>query len=150
MTALPSWDKAYETGDSAIDAQHRHILALVEDLRQVDLASDEREAFRVLDAVMEFTFDHFDMEEELMPRVNYPLPDQIEMTEQHREFRSSARLRVLEFRFQGAEAMEGYPSHLREWLVNHEFGMDRKLARFIQDTGQSVSAHAASAEASGS
>jgi hemerythrin len=133
--ALPSWDDSYATGDEAIDRQHRELLKLVDDLERAELASATPEVInKALDLVVDFTFSHFAMEEDLMVRVDYPQRDQDEMIQQHREFANYARLRVAEFRSAGPQSVLPLRAFLTEWLTVHEFGLDRKLADFIHVT----------------
>jgi hemerythrin-like metal-binding protein len=136
MGPLPSWDDSYATGDPVIDLQHRDLLALVAALDQVEPAQGDKEFFRVLDRVLDFTWVHFEMEERLMSRVGYPAADHAEMTNQHTEFKDYARVRTLELRFSQQTALGDFAPFLQEWLVGHEFGLDRKLATFIRETRQ--------------
>src|SRR5450756_2927410 len=91
-----SWDESLATGNKLIDGQHRELIALVDELKDVQDAA-EAEVLRVLDKVMHSVLDHFYSEEDLMTQVGYPpIPTQ-RMVEQHREFKSYGRLRVLEY-----------------------------------------------------
>lgn len=142
MTALPVWDESYATGDSAIDAQHRELLVEVAKLEEeTGDPADQKIFLTALDRVMEFTWVHFDMEEALMTRVRYPPQDHAEMTNQHTEFKNYARIRVLEFRFREVPSLTDFVPFLRNFLVEHEFGLDRKLASFIRISRQSATAH---------
>jgi len=144
MGPLPSWSESFATGDPVIDAQHRDLLALVAKLDEVVTARDGGRSpyLYMLDRVLEFTWTHFDMEEALMTRVAYPLADHVEMTQQHTEFKSYARIRVMEFQFRQATELKSFAPFIQNWLVEHEFGLDRRLADFIRNTSQTVSAHA--------
>ena len=71
-----------------------------------------------------------------MTAVNYPHADHVEMTEQHAEFRSYVRLRVLEFHFDPTVDLSSFVPYIRGWLIEHEFGLDTKLADYIRETGQ--------------
>jgi len=124
-----TWNRSYETGDPAIDEQHRKLLALVNDL---ETAQDSRETLvHALDEILKFTITHFAIEEDLMDRVQYPVSPKREMIEQHREFASYARLRFLEFRRGDLTSVVTLRDYLGEWLTLHEFGVDELLATFI-------------------
>jgi len=134
---MPTWDPSFETGNASIDRQHKELLELVAELQTEKLQpADQHMNLKMLDAVMDFTMAHFDMEEALMTAVHYPRPDHIEMTEQHAEFRSYARLRVMEFHFDPTVNLSSFVPYLRRWLIGHEFGLDAKLADYIRRTGQ--------------
>jgi hemerythrin-like metal-binding protein len=110
---LHSWDASCSTGISAIDVQHRRLLGLVDALDRAEQASAGAAVIGILlDHVMDCAVSHFLTEEALMARVDYPRRDQDEMIEQHRTV-----LPLLSFR--------------REWLTDDEFGLDRKLAAFV-------------------
>jgi len=126
-----TWEKAFETGHAEIDQQHRELLALVDGLESAQEESPET-LLRVLQHVMDFTHTHFLMEEVLMTEVGYPSPAREEMIEQHAEFTSYARLRVMEFRRGALVSVLPLQTFLAEWLTGHEFGLDRLLADFIR------------------
>lgn len=132
MTA--SWDESMETGDPHMDRQHREIIGLVDRLDDigVDDASWLRHAHEILDQIMDLTVTHFTTEELLMVRVGYPADAQEAMLKQHRDFKSYARIRVLEFRAGDRSGLAMLPGFLRMWLVEHDFGLDRELVRWIR------------------
>jgi hemerythrin len=127
-----SWDESLATGNKLIDGQHRELIALVDELKDVQDAA-EAEVLRVLDKVMHSVLDHFYSEEDLMTQVGYPpIPTQ-RMVEQHQEFKSYGRLRVLEFRTGVMLSLLPLQAFLGEFLKVHEFGMDRLLADWIRE-----------------
>jgi hemerythrin len=129
-----TWDESMETGDPHMDRQHREIIELVDrlDAIGVDDASWLRHAHEILDRVMDLTVTHFTTEEILMVRVGYPADAQERMLEQHRDFKSYARIRVLEFRAGDRSGLALLPGFLRMWLVEHEFGLDRELVTWMR------------------
>jgi hemerythrin-like metal-binding protein len=135
-----TWDPSYETGDPTIDLQHRELLAIVDELEVAEgHMHDSHEAImRVLGRVMDFALSHFLMEEELMVQVGYPTPAFEEMIEQHREFTSYSRIRVLEFRSGGLDSVLPLQTFLAEWLTVHEFGLDKAFADFLRERNQAI------------
>jgi hemerythrin-like metal-binding protein len=135
-----SWDPSYETGDPSIDLQHRELLAIVDELEAAEAhLHDSHDAIMlVLGRVMDFALSHFLMEEELMVQVGYPSPAFEEMIEQHREFTSYSRLRVLEFRSGGLASVLPLQSFLAEWLTVHEFGLDRLFADYLRERNRAL------------
>ena len=130
-----TWDPSYDTGNIAIDQQHRALLRIVDELGSSQTASRRpREVIlQLLDRVMDFTVTHFVMEEALMVEVGYPAPAREEMISQHREFTSYARLRVLEFHHNELVSFLPLQAFLAGWLTVHEFGLDKLLAHFIRE-----------------
>jgi hemerythrin-like metal-binding protein len=133
-----TWDSSYETGDPSIDLQHRELLAIVDELEaaEAERHHSHEAILRVLGHVMDFALSHFLMEEELMVQVGYPSPAVEEMVEQHREFTSYSRLRVLEFRAGELGSVLPLQAFLADWLVVHEFGLDRYFADFLRERGR--------------
>jgi hemerythrin len=135
-----TWDPSYETGDPSIDSQHRELLAIVDELEvaEAHLHDSHDAIMHVLGRVMDFALSHFLMEEELMVQVGYPSPAFEEMIEQHREFTSYSRLRVLEFRSGGLASVLPLQAFLAEWLTVHEFGLDKILADFLRERNRAL------------
>jgi hemerythrin len=128
------WDPSYETGNTSIDLQHRKLLATVGMLETAerDGVDTHGAILLVLDDVMEFTLSHFVMEEELMLEVAYPADARDEMVEQHREFTSYARLRVIEFSRGELTSVMPLQTFLADWLTVHEFGLDKAFAEYLR------------------
>lgn len=132
----PTWDDSMKTGDTHIDEQHQRVLGLIDKLEAAETQthSPALTLYAILDELMAFTDTHFIAEEHLMRRVEYPPIPTEEMLAQHGEFKNYARLRVLEFRHAGDVSVLPLLSYLTEWLVTHEFGLDRKLVDWIRET----------------
>ena len=136
-----TWEESYEIGNAAIDAEHRELLAIVDELESTDAETHRSSAviLGVLSHLMDSTLAHFMMEEQLMLEVGYPANLRVQMIEQHREFTSYARLRVLEYRAGMLASVLPLQAFLAEWLTVHEFGMDRLFAEFMRTGGSAVS-----------
>jgi len=117
-----------------MDRQHQQIIELVDHMDSIgtDGASWMAHAHDVLEQVMDLTLTHFLTEERLMVEVGYPAEAQERMLDQHRDFKSYARIRVLEFRAGDRSGLALLPGFLRMWLVEHEFGLDRELVNWIR------------------
>jgi len=126
-----TWDPSLETGNELIDRQHRELIGLVDQLAVADSESHE-EVLGVLNHVMEYTLFHFVAEEDLMVRVDYPPGPSKAMIDQHQEFKSYGRLRLLEFRDGALTSVLPLRDFLDQWLKVHEFGLDRQLAVWIR------------------
>jgi len=126
-----SWDASLETGNELIDGQHRGLILFLDELQAMVGGSDS-EVLRSLDKVMDFTLTHFHAEEDLMERVGYPPVPTRQMVDQHQEFKSYARLRVIEFRRDEMLSVAPLAAFIEDFLKVHEFGMDRLLADWIR------------------
>ena len=134
-----TWNALMETGDPLIDAQHRDIVNLLDDLQASHLAP-EVAGLRALDKLMDFTVTHFTAEESLMTRVGYPATEIERMVVGHRRFQDHARLRVLEFRMGNTATLLSLHAFLYDWLTEHEFGLDSILVEWIHAQDESSSA----------
>jgi hemerythrin-like metal-binding protein len=129
--AESSWDESLATGNETIDRQHRHLIDLLDDLKEAE-GRTESDVLRALDEVISQTFVHFHSEEDLMGEVGYPPAPTKQMIDQHSEFKAYARLRVLEFRSGVMLSVLPLQTYLAEFLKVHEFGVDRALADWIR------------------
>ncbi|WP_172822295.1 bacteriohemerythrin [Magnetospirillum moscoviense] len=67
-----AWRDAMSVGDAAIDADHRHLIGLVNSFKAAVAAEiDHKRAARVLLALMDYTTEHFAREEALQKEVRY-------------------------------------------------------------------------------
>jgi hemerythrin len=130
--ASHTWQHSYETGNPTIDRQHRELIEFLDELRDVATGSQEI-VLRVLDTVISFTQDHFASEEALMRHSRYPTERARAMVLQHDEFKSYARLRVLEFRQGEVTSVIPLQGFIEAFMTVHEFGMDVDLADWIRD-----------------
>jgi hemerythrin len=128
---VDTWDESLETGNELIDNQHRALIALSDELQRSESGSREQ-MILALDKIVEFAQSHFLMEEELMAGVGYPDDAAHLMIEEHREFKSYARLRILEFRHGEGKSIKSLHMFMDDYLKKHEFGTDRDLADWIQ------------------
>lgn len=128
---VSTWDKSLETGNALIDSQHREVIRLSDELKASDFRS-HHQVVREFNTLADYIFFHFLSEEELMKKVHYPDDAKKEMIGQHKEFVFYVKLRVLEFRQSEGLSIRPLQSFLDNWLKTHEFGLDRKLAHWIQ------------------
>ncbi|MBE0477050.1 MAG: hypothetical protein IBX62_08145 [Coriobacteriia bacterium] len=136
---VSTWDESMETGHPMIDQQHRELIGLVDELDDAEFRSEDHGAvLHVLDRVTEFALTHFDAEEDLMEQVDYPPVPTREMVERHREFKAYTRLRVLEFRAGEMLGVGPLQSFLRDWLTEHEFGLDRQLVDWMRQRNRTA------------
>ena len=66
------WLETFELGITEVDDDHRELLAI---MRRIKEAADREffdECSTLLDELIEFSVDHFEREEEMLARVDYP------------------------------------------------------------------------------
>jgi hemerythrin-like metal-binding protein len=132
--ALLKWSDELSVGVKALDADHRH---LVDVINQLDEAVTAGRGPAVLGDVMSklrtHVAEHFDREEALLKQTGYP-----ECDEHHQQHHAtSVKLAELENLVaeddqKAASAVLGF---LKAWFINHVVGNDLKMRDFFRDKG---------------
>jgi hemerythrin len=125
------WDDALATGDEAIDAQHRDIIALCNRLSHAEKDGPD-EVRRVLDQLMDYVSVHFAMEHDLMLREEYPLTAVDEHLSEHDRMTQETRQYVLEYRQGRLTSVAPILTFLEDWISRHVAEIDGKLAAHVR------------------
>lgn len=132
--ALFTWSSKLETGIDQIDGQHKRLVGLINQLHdEVSRSEPDHAAVGdVLAGLIDYTYDHFIVEEEMFQRFEYPHEDA------HRDEHNSFTARAHELLAQhekgetpGQEALE----FLKDWLTHHIMEVDMAYVPFFQDKG---------------
>jgi hemerythrin len=127
------WDPTLEMGVPELDEQHREILhrvdALIHAIRQ---GYSRDEVGRTLAFLREHVATHFTAEQTLMGAVGFP--ELAEHQAEHESFVRDLRDLETEHELNGASPslVLRVSGHVTEWLREHLFGSDRKLAAFLR------------------
>jgi hemerythrin-like metal-binding protein len=129
MTLL-AWDASLETRIPHIDAQHRKLFSLINDL---DMAVEDGTGglliSYVLQELVRYVKEHFEDEEQLMLRRRFP--ELVAHRKEHDLF--TTRLKEISATFQDGDALSSsILEFLKAWLVNHIRQTDQVYAAFIQ------------------
>lgn len=129
---LTTWSEEYSLGIAAIDQQHMTLINAIAQLEQALLAPDEKQQWAAIHyaivQISEFTRIHFAVEEGLMQILGYP--GFAEHIDQHRGF--VAYLSDIERKSITYDvSQDAIVSYLRDWLISHIAGEDRKYAIFF-------------------
>ena len=126
---LIKWDHTLELGHEGLDADHRQLVALVNQLAEGIVNKLAKAAY---DAALDDFFAriraHFAMEERLMAECSYP------DAEEHRAEHVKLIRDALDYRAKFDASAEPSISLLYffdQWLTRHILASDRELARFI-------------------
>lgn len=131
MTFFP-WREEYSVGVDELDAQHKKLVKLIDDLYRAMKAGDGREALvDALDRLMLYCKTHFETEERLLARYGYPESEahkakHAKMTQQVVKLRGDYRSGKLTSPIQITNFLKG-------WLSKHIQGTDRRYAGFLQN-----------------
>jgi len=131
---LMTWTDDLSVGIRLIDEQHKVLLGLINELHAGMRA---RKSDAVLAGVVarlkEYTVKHFGQEEEYFDRYGYP------EAKGHKEFHAKLVEQVLAFEADlksgRAKVTMDIMRFLKDWLVNHIMGTDKKYSAFLQSKG---------------
>lgn len=132
--ALLDWKDEFSVGIAEIDRQHKVLIDLINKLHSAMRAGVGKRALSdILSELVEYTNTHFEHEEKMFLQYDYP-----ERSTHHKEHEILTR-QVLEFQ---NEYQEGRTSisidvmdFLKDWLINHIAGSDKKYTQFFNAKG---------------
>ncbi len=128
------WISSFETGIAVIDAQHRKLVGMLNELFDaMNRGEGNAVVGRILDGMVEYTQYHFGTEESLFARYGYP--GSVEHIREHEALRKQVRkLRA------GLRAGRNVFAHqiaeiLKDWLRVHILQSDKKYVPFLLAKG---------------
>lgn len=131
------WKEEYQTGVELIDAQHRHLVEIInkfEDALQKGKGS--RQMNEILNDLTGYTQEHFSTEERLMAEAGYP---QLKLHQsQHRQLLQKVERFQFEYNGAGRRITADMHEFLAYWLVTHILRDDKAYSPCL--TGQPAEA----------
>lgn len=135
MTGIP-WDPALETGDATIDAQHKTLFDLVNQLRDAAVEGRANEAVtEVLERLVHYVETHFAEEQRLMARSGYPVDELVAHVAAHTALTAQTADIVEQQRRGELTTILPLTEFLVEWLRTHIRQIDRKFVDFVRVQG---------------
>lgn len=132
-----AWRDAMNTGDPTIDADHRHLVDLINEFEKAmaQAVIDHKRIARVLLGLVDYTGEHFKREEDIQLAVHYPYYDSHRHS--HRDVLKKLSHIVGDYtktpngpqRDEKVRALAGF---LKEWLVDHIIHSDLRMTPYIQ------------------
>lgn len=130
-----TFDQYLVTGNTAIDEQHKELIARVNKLTEECIPGKEKNvAVQTLDFLLDYTEFHFKDEEKLQEDHSYPLL--AAHKEQHAKFVQAVKelQEMLEEEEGPTEAfVEAVRKNIVEWLLNHIQIWDKQVAAYVQE-----------------
>jgi len=127
------WSKSYSVGVSQMDREHQRLIDIINNLYAAMRSGRSKDAIgSILDELIDYTKTHFAHEEKLMQEANYDGLDEqkrshvslvSQVVEIQQKYRSGTAL--------GQEVM----SFLKDWLINHIQGLDKKYGPVMNKKG---------------
>ena len=122
--ALITWSKSYSVGIGSMDREHQRLIDIINSLYAAMRSGKGKEVIGdILNELIEYTKTHFADEERLMRDSGYP---GYEDQKRAHEVLIAKVLEIQEKYRSGTALSQEIMSFLKNWLVNHIQGMDRK------------------------
>lgn len=134
MMAFMPWTDDLLTGISEMDKQHKWLLDEINKLHHAinNVDSDDDETGEALYGFVNYTFNHFIMEEEMFNRLGYP--EEEAHVAQHNKF--TADVHNLMTRHEKGEPIDVKTLELlNNWLCNHIVKTDKAYIPFMAENG---------------
>ena len=128
-----AWTPQLETGDERVDAQHRRIFDLLNDLIMACAdGSDAKRLRETLDFLVDYAIKHF-VDEELL-QMQYDFPEYKKHKRMHEGLTAQVVELVKRFEASGssAELSKDVNRVLVAWLISHILKEDKKIAQHIK------------------
>lgn len=131
---IVEWNKTYSVLVEAFDKEHIRLFDLINELNDTMLKGRSKDnIIKVIDALAEYTVEHFANEEEPLKETNYS--EYKEHKQAHEKFVN----KVIEFRnkVESGEAMLSIEiiEFLKDWLLNHIGVYDKKYSKHLNKNG---------------
>lgn len=128
MGSYIAWKDYYSVGDEALDAQHKQIIGIINELHEaMQQGVDHRAVTPLLDRLVQYTINHFRKEEECLLAHQYP------DFAQHKALHDKMRQQTIAWR-ENANLVTGRDLlvFLKEWWCNHIQQQDKKYAPYLK------------------
>ena len=128
--AIVVWDGSLNTGIDTIDAQHKHLFEIINNLHEKMIRGDD-EVFLLttLDSLEQYIRFHFRTEEALMTKKGFP--GQEKHMEEHRQFEDAVAAIEDQDEIDVRQKLREILSLLLGWLVDHIYDTDRELGKYL-------------------
>ena len=129
-----NWDDSLSVKVNEIDDQHKHLIRLINELYKAKKEGRDKAVLQqILDELVNYSFVHFTTEEKYFIRYRYA------NTEEHQRCHSGFVDKITEFKeayYDGSATLsDDLLEFLKDWLINHIKGEDRKYIDFFQEKG---------------
>ena len=119
------WSDEYSVNNFLLDAQHKKLISIINRLHtSMEEGKSKAVLEMTLDDLITYTRDHFNTEERMMMNANYP------GLKEHKLLHEKLTQKVVGFQKKFREGESSISTDLmtflRDWLVNHIEGTDKK------------------------
>jgi len=127
------WNSSLETGVAEVDADHRNLVRLINDLdAMLSQGVDSSRFGEVIDTLIDYAENHFTREEEMLDRLGYPAV--ADHAESHAGFAHRLGTMVAGCIIEpGPDSIARLRDHLHSWLIDHILLEDMRFAPFVRE-----------------
>lgn len=129
MVALLEWNPKFSVGVSALDAEHKVLIGMINSLHDAMKAGKGKELLeKILDDAAKYALNHFANEEKLMMQYRYP------EYKEHKAIHDNFAKKVGELRLQSQQntlSSGELLKILQDWLITHITDTDKKYGPFL-------------------
>lgn len=128
---LIKWNSTYESGHSEIDEQHQKPVDIINDFYSAFANAEAHEKIgTVIGDLVNYTVFHFTAEEEILKNSAYP--EKEEHIKTHKSFVDKLKDYHKELKDGNMTTTYDLMTFLRDWLLEHIMGTDRKYMSFLK------------------
>ncbi len=123
------WTREFEFGIPVIDEQHKRIVQFINELDDALRTHNAEETRHVMEGLLNYTVTHFEFEESLQEKANYPF------LKAHRRIHEIFMKKVAELRGRSAKGEDIAPellNLLKGWLASHIKSEDRDYVEAVR------------------
>ncbi len=132
--ALITWTDSYSVKVKEFDQQHQKLVSLINDLHEAMKAGKAKNIMEMmLDELESYTAYHFKSEEDQMKKHTYP--DMAKHIDEHIGFVKKVQDFKAQYSAGKATLSLEISNFLRDWLLNHINGTDKKYSDFFNQKG---------------
>lgn len=132
--SLMHWNDNYSVGVGSIDADHKKLVGMVNDLFDgVKEGKGVGAVGQILDGLIAYTVEHFDREERYFAQTGYP--DTAAHKAEHEDLKKQVLEIQAKFRAGNSAVTMETMSFLKNWLINHIQGSDKKYGSHLNSHG---------------
>jgi hemerythrin len=131
---LITWGPQLETGIAVIDAQHKRLVDIINEMNDALVAGQSDEIMgAIFDELVAYTETHFSVEEKLMASHDYE--DIENHRREHRVFTDQIKMDRHNFNAGAWKFEKRMMDYLRGWLVNHIAASDQAYVPTLKEAG---------------
>ena len=130
--SIIQWKKTYNIGIGLIDDQHKKLIEILNELYEAHKSGTGKDLVNIsLEKLVEYTYYHFDAEENMLRANNYP--DLQSHIKEHNQFKEKITGFLNESKNGNLLLSIKTIDYLKDWTINHILGTDKEYSDYLLD-----------------